>query len=76
MLNILLLKNLINNELKINQKWTAEIFTARLKQAHSLSKIDFDNKLVSFNRRITSNKTKYLEVKKKLNSQQKIIIVS
>ena len=33
-----------------------------------MNKIDFDNKLTSFNRRITSNKTKTLEVLKKLNS--------
>ena len=33
-----------------------------------MSKTDFDNKLISFNRKITSNKTMYLEVQKKLNS--------
>ena len=49
-------------------KLTAEIFTTRLKQANLVSKTDFDNKLKSFNRKITSNKTKYLEVQKKLNS--------
>ena len=32
-----------------------------------MSKTDFDNKLISFNRKITSNKTKYLEVQKNLN---------
>ena len=37
-------------------KLTAEEFSARLKQADSLSKIDFDNRLTRFNRRITSNK--------------------
>ena len=31
-----------------------------------MKKNDFDNKLTSFNRRITSNKTKHLEVQKKL----------
>ena len=40
----------------------------RIKQVDLLSKTDFDNKLTSFNRRITSNKTKTLEVQKKLNS--------
>ena len=45
-----------------------EIFTARLKQANSVTKTDFDKKLTSFNRRITSNKTKNLEVQKKLDS--------
>ena len=33
-----------------------------------MNKIDFDNKLTSFNRRITSNKTKHIEVQKELNS--------
>ena len=33
-----------------------------------MSKTDFDKKLTSFNRRITLNKTKQLEVHKKLNS--------
>ena len=33
-----------------------------------MNKTDFDNKLISFNEQITSNKTKHLEVKKKLNS--------
>ena len=49
-------------------KLTAENFTARLKQANLVNKTDFDKKLASFNRKITSNKTKYLEVQKKLNS--------
>ena len=47
---------------------TAENFAARLKQADLVNKTDFENKLTSFNRRITSNKTKHLEVQKKLNS--------
>ena len=49
-------------------KLTAENFAARLKQANLVNKTDFDNKLKSFNRRVTSNKTKRLEVQKKLNS--------
>ena len=57
-LNILLLKNLI----------TAENFAARLKQADLAKKTDFDNKLSSFSRQITSHKTKHLEVQKKLDS--------
>ena len=32
-----------------------------------MKKTDFDNKLSSFSRRITSYKTKYLEVQKKLD---------
>ena len=49
-------------------KLTAEHFAARLKQADLVSKTDFDNKLTRFNRKITSNNTKYLQVQKKLNS--------
>ena len=41
---------------------TAENIAPRLKQA------DVDHKLTSFNRLITLNKTKHLEVQKKLNS--------
>ena len=33
-----------------------------------MNKTDFDNKLISFNKRITSNKTKHLEDQKKINS--------
>ena len=53
------------------KKLTVENFAARLKQANLVSKTDFDNKLISSNRKITLNKTKYLEVQKKLNSLTK-----
>ena len=36
---------------------TAENFTARLKQADLVNKTDFDNKLTSCNRKISSNNT-------------------
>ena len=49
-------------------KLTAENFEARLKQADVVNKTNFDNKLTSFNRRITSNKITHLGVQKKLNS--------
>ena len=49
-------------------KLTVENYAAKLKQANLVNKTDFDNKLTSFNKRITSNKTKHLEVQKKLNS--------
>ena len=49
-------------------KLSAESFAARLKQVNLLTKTDSDNKLTSFNKRITSNKTKHLEVQKKANS--------
>ena len=47
---------------------TAEGFAARLKQVYLVNKSDFDNKLTSYNRRITLNKITHLEVQKKLNS--------
>ena len=47
---------------------TAKKFAARLKQADFLNKGNFDNTLTRFNKRITSNKTKHLEVQKKLNN--------
>ena len=49
-------------------KLTAENFAARLKQDNLVTKADFDNKPTSFNKRVRSNKIKYLEVQKKLNS--------
>ena len=55
-------------------KWTAENVEARLKQADLLNKTDFDNKLTSVNRRITSNKIKHSEVQKKLSSLIEFIL--
>ena len=43
-------------------KLTAEILKERLKQANLVNKTDFDNKVINFKRKITSNNTKYLEV--------------
>ena len=48
-------------------KLTAEGFAARLEQADLVNKTDFHNKLTSFNRQVTSNRTKHLEVQTKLN---------
>ena len=48
----------------------AENFAARLKQANLVRKTNFDNELISFNRKITSNKAKYLEGQKKSNSKR------
>ena len=45
--------------------------TAVIEQQKKLNygkKTDFDDKLISTNRKITSNKSKYLEVLEKLNS--------
>ena len=57
-------ENTINNYSKYIttqafNKLTAEYFASRLKQANLVSKTDFDNKLISFGRKITSNETKY-----------------
>ena len=49
-------------------KLTAENFVARLKQANLVNKTDFDNKLTNFNKQIISNKTKHLEIQKKVSS--------
>ena len=49
-------------------KLTVEDFAARLNQADLVNKTDFDDKITSFSKRSTSNKTKYLKVQKKLNS--------
>ena len=48
-------------------KLTVENVKARLKEDDLVNKTDFDNKLTSFNWRITSNKTKHSEVQKELN---------
>ena len=50
-LNIILLKNLIN-------------YLQNILKANLVSKTNFDNELVSFNRKTISDKTKYLEVLK------------
>ena len=51
--------------ISLRNKLTVEHFVARLEQVNLVSKTDFDNKLISFNRTIT---TKYLEVQNKVNS--------
>ena len=63
-------KNFNSNNITTHEfnKVRAENFAARLKQADLVNKADFDNNLTSFNKRITSNKTKYLGVQKKLGS--------
>ena len=45
-------------------KLTEENFDIRLKQADLVNEIDFDDKLTSFNKQITSNKIKHLEFKR------------
>ena len=45
-------------------KLTTEHFAARLKRANLVTKTDFEKKLTTSNRKITSNKTKYSEVKR------------
>ena len=61
-------------------KLTSETFEARLKQANLATKAetadfakktDFDNKLKSLNKKITSNKAKHVEVDKKLHDLTK-----
>ena len=70
MINILLVQNLIT---------TTENFVARLTQANLatnsdtgnfVKKTDFDDKLKSLNKKVTSNKTKHLLVKNELKKLQ------
>ena len=44
----------------------ADVFNARLAQANLITKTDFDAKLSSLNRKITSNKTKHVLVENEL----------
>ena len=44
----------------------ADVFNARLAQANLVTKTDFDAKLSSLNRKITSNKSKHLLVENEL----------
>ena len=48
-------------------KLASKYFAPRLKQDDLVNKTGFDDKLISFNKRIDSNKTKHIEVQKKLN---------
>ena len=41
-----------------------------------MNKADFDNKLISFNKRITSHKTKHLEVQKKVKTKINSLITT
>ena len=47
-------------------KLTAENFAARLLQTNFITKTDFDAKLSSLNRKVTSKKTKYLLIDNEL----------
>ena len=58
MTNTLLLQRL--------NKFSAQVFNARLAQANLIRKTDFAAKLPSLNRNITTNKTKYLLVENAL----------
>ena len=44
-----------------------DVFNARLAQANLTAKMDFDAKLSSLSRKVTTNKTKYLLVELKMN---------
>ena len=66
----------VENKISDNCKYTttqeinksiAENFAASLKQANLVNQTDFDNIQIRFNRQITSNKIKLLEVQMRLN---------
>ena len=48
-------------------KLAVDVFNARTGQANLVTKTDFDAKLSSLNRKITSNKTKHVLVENELN---------
>ena len=48
----------------------ASVFNARLAEANLITKTDFDTKLSSLNRKITSNKSKHLLVENELKKLQ------
>ena len=49
-------------------KLAADVFNARIAQANQITKTDFDAKLSRLNRKITTNKSKYLLVENELNN--------
>ena len=51
-------------------KLTAEKFAARLAQVNLTAKTDFDNRLISLNRKINSSKRKYVIFENKLRKPQ------
>ena len=51
-------------------KFTADVFDERLKQANVVTKTDFDTKLISLNKKINSNKTKHLLVENEFKKLQ------
>ena len=53
-------------------RFTAEIFAARLAQANLVTKTDFDTKIKSFNQNIDSNKAKHLLAKNEFKNLQTI----
>ena len=52
---------------------TADVFNVRLAQAILITKTDFDAKLSSLNRKISSNKSKYLFVENELEKLKTFI---
>ena len=53
-------------------KLTRENFAARLAQANLITKTDFNAKLSNLNKKVTSNKTKYLVVENELKKIRNI----
>ena len=54
-------------------KLTADNFAARLAQANLITKTNFDAKVSSLNRKITSNKTKHLLFENELKKLKHLI---
>ena len=54
-------------------KFTVEVFEARLARENLVTKKDFDAKLIGFNKIINSSKTKHLLAKKELKNYKHLI---
>ena len=85
MLNVLMLKDLINKTIDLISK-TVEYFAGRLKQADLATKTDidnfteethFDNKLKNGNKKVTSNKSNHVLVENELDElSEKLELIS
>ena len=68
MINILLLKNLINKRQKVLLHRLAQAnLTSNADIANFVKETDFYDKLKNLNKKVTSNKTKHVEAEKKKN---------
>ena len=60
--------NDVENKILDHAEYVAKWECNKLTAVNLVSKTDLDNKLISFNRKITSHKTKYLKVLKEVSN--------